>query len=391
MNSNGVETLSKGYKQTKVGVIPEDWEVVKLGDVGEVVSGLTYSPANIDKNGVLVLRSSNVQNRKLAFNDNVFVNVDTLKFNPVQENDILICVRNGSKTLIGKNALVDKENEGVAFGAFMSVFRSKHNIFMFQLFDTRIYKREVHRNLGATINSINGSDLKKFKIPFPPIKEQQKIAQILTTWDDAISKQEELIKAKETLKKGLMQKLLSGKGKKHWKFTKLSDLLKYEQPTKYLVANKDYDNSYKIPVLTAGKTFILGYTKEENGIFKDELPVIIFDDFTTATKYVDFPFKAKSSAMKILKAKNESVNIKLVFEMMQMINYNSEDHKRYWISIYQELEIKFPPNQEQEKIAQVLTLEDKEIELLKEELETLKEQKRGLMQGLLSGGVRVKV
>ena len=103
--------VKEGYKQTKVGVIPEDWEVVRLGNVGELISGLTYSPDNIDENGVLVLRSSNVQDRKLIFDDNIFVNVNTLKYNPVQENDILICVRNGSKSLIGKNTLINKANK----------------------------------------------------------------------------------------------------------------------------------------------------------------------------------------------------------------------------------------------------------------------------------------
>ena len=210
------EQLKKGLMQrllsgeVRFDGFYEEWEEVRLGDVGEVISGLTYSPKNIDKNGILVLRSSNVQKRKLAFDDNVYVNTTTLKFNPVEENDILICVRNGSKSLIGKNALINKENKGVAFGAFMSVFRSQHNIFLFQLFDTHIYKREVHRNLGATINSINGSDLKKFKIPFPPLQEQQKIAQVLSTTDKEIELLKKEFEALKEQKRGLMQRLLTG-------------------------------------------------------------------------------------------------------------------------------------------------------------------------------------
>jgi type I restriction enzyme S subunit len=86
----------------------------------------------------------------------------------------------------------------------------------------------------------------------------------------------------------------------------MKDCLDYLQPTKYLVSSTTYDDKYKTPVLTAGKTFILGFTDETNGIFKDNLPVIIFDDFTTATKFVDFPFKAKSSAMKILLAREKT-------------------------------------------------------------------------------------
>ena len=102
-----------------------------------------------------------------------------------------------------------------------------------------------------------------------------------------------------------------------WESIELEKLLEYEQPTKYLVSTENYHDSFKTPVLTAGKTFVLGYTDEEYGIFNHELPVIIFDDFTTASKFVNFPFKAKSSAMKMLKIKDKTVDIKIVYELMQ--------------------------------------------------------------------------
>src|SRR5947209_6931689 len=98
----------------------DEWEIKRLGDLGQVVSGLTYSPTNVNDKGVLVLRSSNIQNRHLSFEDNVFVKIDEGTFNPVQKEDILICVRNGSRNLIGKNALINKDAEGMAFGAFMT-------------------------------------------------------------------------------------------------------------------------------------------------------------------------------------------------------------------------------------------------------------------------------
>ena len=158
-----------------------------------------------------------------------------------------------------------------------------------------------------------------------------------------------------------------------------------------LVNDTNYDDSFNTPVLTAGKTFILGYTNETDGIYKEQLPVIIFDDFTTATQFVNFPFKAKSSAMKILKSKGNLGNIKVIFELMQTIKYQADDHKRYWISEYQDLEIKLPSLPEQQKIAEVLSLADDEINLLKNELEELKLQKKALMQKLLTGQVRVKV
>ena len=124
-----------------------------------------------------------------------------------------------------------------------------------------------------------------------------------------------------------------------WESIELEKILEYEQPTKYLVSSENYNNSYKTPVLTAGKTFILGYTDETEGIFNKELPVLIFDDFTTASKYVNFPFKAKSSAMKILKIRDNTIDIKIVFELMQRLNFKPEEHKRHWISTYSKLKI----------------------------------------------------
>lgn len=194
------------FKDRSGKVYPK-WEEKRLGDVGEVVSGLTYSPTDINGDGVLVLRSSNVQDRRLTFDDNVYVKVEAGDFNPVKENDILICVRNGSKNLIGKNALINKEVAGVAFGAFMTIYRSDFNLYLFHYFDTDSYKDEVHKNLGATINSINGSDLKKFKIPFPSIAEQQKIANFLSAIDTKIENVTTQINQTQSFKKGLLQQM----------------------------------------------------------------------------------------------------------------------------------------------------------------------------------------
>ena len=374
--------------------LPSGWKVVRLGEIGKVINGLTYSPDNVSNNGLLVLRSSNINNNSIVLNnDDVYVK-GISKFNKTLENDILICVRNGSKNLIGKSALITEKYKDLAFGAFMAIFRSNYNLFLIHIFKTNTFFKQVKNNLGATINSINNGNLLNFKIPLPPLDEQEKIAEILSTWDEAINLTINLIENKKQFKKALMQNLLTAKirfpqFKGEWKFTKLGNLLDYEQPTQYLVSDENYDNGFGTPVLTAGKTFILGYTNETKGIFQDNLPVIIFDDFTTATQFVNFPFKVKSSAMKILKQKNTMVNIRLVYEMMQMINFVASDHKRYWISEFQDLEIKLPNLSEQQKIADVLTACDDEINLLNLKLENLKKQKQGLMQKLLSGKVRI--
>ena len=129
---------------------------------------------------------------------------------------------------------------------------------------------------------------------------------------------------------------------------KLGDVLLYEQPTKYIVESTDYSNEYKIPVLTAGQSFILGYTNETENIYTD-VPVIIFDDFTTSVQYVDFPFKVKSSAMKILTANN--ANLKYLYYLLTNIKVDTGLHKRYWISKFADMVIDLPPLDIQNEIA----------------------------------------
>ena len=129
----------------------------------------------------------------------------------------------------------------------------------------------------------------------------------------------------------------------------LGDLLEYEQPTAYIVESTDYSDSYSVPVLTAGKSFILGYTNEMDGVF-DKTPVIIFDDFTTATQYVNFPFKVKSSAMKILHINKDLVLPKYIYYRIQIIQFDHSTHKRYWIQQYSKIRVSIPPISEQERI-----------------------------------------
>ena len=166
-----------------------------------------------------------------------------------------------------------------------------------------------------------------------------------------------------------------------WSFQELGDCLDYLQPTEYLVNSTAYSDKYDIPVVTAGKTFILGYTNETEGVFNQPLPVIIFDDFTTATQFVNFPFKAKSSAMKILLAK-ENANIKFLYESMQQIDYEVGAHGRHWISAYSKIKIAAPEPAEQQKIADCLSSLDELIAAQARKVDALKTHKKGLMQQL---------
>lgn len=389
--------IPQGYQKTKVGIIPNDWSVLRIDNIlqrvrkkVEVEIDTNYQQIGIRSHSKGIFYKEFVTGKELG-NKAVFW---------IEEDCFIVNIVFAWEQAISKTT---KNEKGMIASHRFPMYQPKDNkvnidyILYFFKSPRGKYLLGLASPGGAGRNKTLGQGaFSELKIPLPSLKEQEKISNILSTWDDAISLQNKLIKDKEELKKGLKQKLSSGEIRlkrfnDKWKFIKFGELLDYIQPTKYLVANKDYDKSYNTPVLTAGKTFILGYTKEEHGIFENDLPVIIFDDFTTATKFVDFPFKAKSSAMKILKAKNKDVNIKLVFEMMQMINYISDDHKRYWISEYQELEIKLPSLQEQQKIVEILSTSDKEIGLLKNEREELKEQKKGLIQNLLTGEVRVKI
>ena len=161
---------------------------------------------------------------------------------------------------------------------------------------------------------------------------------------------------------------------KSWCEYPLEKLLSYEQPTPYIVDSENYNDDYKTPVLTAGKSFIIGHTNESSGIY-NKLPVILFDDFTTATQYVNFPFKVKSSAMKILTANSDLVLPKFIFYRMQVIEFDHNTHKRYWIQLYSKIRVCIPSLPEQQRIvAKIEELFSK----LDSGVETLKKTKRQL-------------
>jgi type I restriction enzyme, S subunit len=173
-----------------------------------------------------------------------------------------------------------------------------------------------------------------------------------------------------------------------WIECTFDELLDYEQPTKYIVRSTRYSDDYKTPVLTAGKSFIKGYTNETDGIF-DELPTIIFDDFTTATQFVNFPFKVKSSAMKILVPTSKLVNMKFVFNCIQVNQVRNDTHKRYWISVYAKKKILLPPLAEQrailEKTEELFSDLDNGIANFKKAQEQLKIYRQAVLKKAFEG------
>lgn len=200
------------FQKTEIGKIPADWAVVRMGDVGQTFIGLTYSPKDVAEHGTIVLRSSNVQNGKLAYEDNVFVQMDLPPRVMVQEGDILICVRNGSRQLIGKCALIDKTAYGAAFGAFMSLYRSKHSSFIFRQFQSAIIQRQINETLGATINQITNKDMARFLVCLPKnTDEENAIVEVLSDMDSELTVLEAKLSKYRTIKQGMMQELLTGK------------------------------------------------------------------------------------------------------------------------------------------------------------------------------------
>lgn len=171
------------------------------------------------------------------------------------------------------------------------------------------------------------------------------------------------------------------KKRQKWGMVKLEEILEYEQPTKYIVESVNYNDSFKTPVLTAGKTFILGYTNEREGIMPaNKLPVIIFDDFTTAIKFVDFPFKVKSSAMKILHIDQKKADPRFLFQLMKTIKFRHDDHKRYWISEFSKIKIPLPPLEVQKEIAEQIEVKQNAINHAKEIIKNLERERRYFSQ-----------
>ena len=206
--------LMPGYKRSDVGVIPDDWDAKPLGEIGDSLIGLTYRPSEVRKYGTLVLRSSNVQNGTLCFDDNVFVDADIPDRIMVRPGDILVCVRNGSRDLIGKSALIDERAVGMTFGAFMAVFRSEHGKLLHHVFQSGIFKKQINEHLGATINQITNKSLNSFKVPLPPTDEERtEIANALSDVDALLATLDQVIAKKRDLRQATMQQLLTGQAR----------------------------------------------------------------------------------------------------------------------------------------------------------------------------------
>ena len=187
-----------------------EWQKYSLGEIGETIIGLTYKPSDVvENNGTIVFRSSNIKNGEIDYSDLVRVNKPIKDRIITTENDILVCARNGSQRLIGKNAIIKKEDANNTFGAFMMVYRSNENSFIRPLLSTKRYFSQVGENLGARINQITTSDFNGFEFYFPDNHiERTKIAKLFRLIDERIVSQNKIIEKLESLIRGIYKTLL---------------------------------------------------------------------------------------------------------------------------------------------------------------------------------------
>lgn len=368
----------------------DNWTKTKLGQVATFKKGKGISKTDLDLNGNFeCIRYGELYTtyNELINEVRSKTNIDKKELIFSEANDVIIPSSGETQIEIATASCVLKS--GIALGGDINIIRTSNNGVFLSFYLNNKKKRDIAKLAqGSSVVHLYSSQLESLVLNLPSLPEQEKIAAFLGAVDEKIQQLTRKKQLLEQYKKGVMQQLFSGKlrfkdenGKAYpkWEEKKLGDLLDYIQPTKYLVESTEYDDSYKTPVLTAGKTFILGYTNETKNIFCENLPVIIFDDFTTATQFVDFPFKAKSSAMKILVAKKNE-NIRFIYESMQLIKFEVGGHGRHWISQFALMNINYPCLEEQKKIANFLSAIDAKINKGAEELEATNQFKKGLLQ-----------
>jgi type I restriction enzyme, S subunit len=375
------------YKQTEIGLLPSHWEVKKLGEIGKFTKGKGILKDELKEEGLPCIRYGEIYT-KYNFNTSKlysFISDDTSKLS--QE------ISTGDVLMAGSGETIDEIGKAIAYlgttkayaGGDIIIFKPTNQnslTISFLLESDSAKKQKRFMGQGNSVVHIYSSDLQKLKLPIPPLPEQQRIATILSTWDKAIDNVQYIIDNIQLRNKGLLNKLIMDNV--NWKKFELGTILDYEQPQDFLT-NNFTDVETNIPVLTANKSFILGYTTDTKNIY-NKVPVIIFDDFTTASRYIDFNFKIKSSAIKILSVK-KGFHLKFTFYLLQTIRTNIAEHKRRWISEFEDKVVKLPSIQEQTAIATILDTAQAELSSYQQKLAQLQLQKKGLMQVLLTGKV----
>ncbi len=282
------------------------------------------------------------------------------------------------------NYLFEKERNlpTVASTGYAQVRTCEVPYFLYELLHTKKFlDQALIRCTGSSYPAINGNDLCEIAINIPSHNEQQVIANFLRLLEKKINLQSKLIDSLKSYKRGAIARYFSEQtDNEKWTDITISNCLFYEQPQKYIVHSEHYSDEYKTPVLTANKAFILGYTNETDGIY-DKGEVLIYDDFTMGVKYVNFPFKVKSSTIKMLTPKR-NIDLYFIYNLLQYLELKPEGHQRSYISILEPMEIKIPCYEEQRQAAKLFRLLDNKIEQEQFILHKLLQLKSGLLQQL---------
>lgn len=419
--------LTTNFKTTDIGIVPEEWDVIDLGRLGEPLIGLTYSPNDVREYGTLVLRASNIQNGKLNLADTVYVDMELPSRVIVEEGDLLICVRNGSRQLIGKCLLLDKRVEGSAFGAFMSVIRSDFSKFIYFQFQSDYVQRQIGEVMGATINQLTNKNLKEFLIPFPPTTgEQEAITEALSDVDDLIESLEQRIAKKRLIKQGTMQALLSG-GKRlsgfedEWEEKTLGDLFEISGGVSASREQLGFEGYCYLHYgdIHATEKSIIDLTKEFASIPKLNVSLskisspsllndgdIVFvdasEDIIGASKHVvvvnpeNIPF---ISGLHTIVAKPKSNDLTHLYLRYCFQTKTIRDQFQFFVvgtkvsgiskSNIKKIRLPVPSPAEQQAIASILSDMDAEIDEIQRKLSKTREIKLGMMQQLLTGKIRL--
>ena len=355
-----------------------EWEKCKLGDIATGFDyGMNAAAKPFDGENKYI-RITDIDEASSTYIDKDIVSPDgTLTENYlVNDRDILLA-RTGAST--GKSYLYRKSDGKLYYAGFLIRANvTKHNpYFVFSQLHTHRYWNWVSiMSARSGQPGINSQEYSSFPVYVTSLREEEKISALLSLIDERIATQNKIIDKLQSLIKGIRNDVYGKLRKSVWFNAMISDVFSYEQPQSYIVEDTEYTDK-GTPVLTANKAFVLGYTSETEGIY-DKGDCIIFDDFTLDCKYVDFPFKVKSSAIKILTAKNKEL-LRYTFEFLKYLDLSTNEHKRHYIAETQNQEIILPTEQIVKTIAHIFSTLSLRMETAVKQRNIFEKQKQYLL------------
>ncbi|WP_270628457.1 restriction endonuclease subunit S [Limosilactobacillus mucosae] len=360
------------------------WEQRKLENMVHFFNGLTYKPNDIRKSGTFVIRSSNIQNGAIVSSDDVFVRNEIANSTNVKIGDIIVVVRNGSRKLIGKHAIVTVPMNNTVIGAFMTGIRTEHYNFINALLSTLKFKDELRKNMGATINQITGYMFSNMKFMFPNDQEMDRIGTFLRKLDNLITLQQRKLDQLNTLKKGLLQKMFADKKhpKPELRFKGFSDdweQCKFEQilishPYKKYLASPSTNGKYK--VIQQGDNPVVGWAS--GNPFMQYEGATLFGDHTLSLYKPTAPFFVATDGLKILTGKN--IKGYYLFTLLEKNKPKSQGYKRHFNILKNEKVVITKNPEEQQQMGCLFKQVDKTITLQQSKLDKLNSLKKSLLQ-----------